>query len=113
MPEVIRSTVTRSPVEGHEVLAVQVAAELGHALEIDYRGAVDALEARRVEALLELAHGGAQDMRVLGRVHAHVVAGGVDPQDTVAAHAHDARAVPDRQRVRARARGGPALERSL
>jgi hypothetical protein len=63
--------------EGEEVLTVHVGAQTLDASQIDNGRAVHALENARIEDILELLHGAAQNMRLAARVNTHVVAGGV------------------------------------
>jgi hypothetical protein len=93
-------------IENQEILAVEMRAQLPHTRNIHDRRTMDALEPSRIELAFELAHRRAQHVRVLARVHAHVVAGGVDPEDVVHRHAQDAARVLDREPVVGRTSAG-------
>src|SRR5436853_246370 len=92
--------------EREEVLAVHVRAQALHQAQVDDGRAVHALKQPRIEDLLELLHGAAQDVRVARGVDAHVVAGGVNPLDRRHRHAHRLASLPDRQHL-----GVPPVDR--
>src|SRR5450631_4566471 len=75
---------------------------------------MNALEEARIENVLELFHGAAQDVRLTARVNTHVVAGGVDPLDRCDGNAHDLAALTDRQNFgMRRLHGGTAALQEL
>src|SRR3954463_16760917 len=78
-----------------KAFAVGVGLHLPHLVEVDDAGAVDALEAARVEALLEVLHRLAEDQSVVAGVDAHIVAGRVDLLDRIDVDAEDLAAVLD------------------
>ena len=55
------------------------------------------LEPSRIETFFQLMHRAAQHMRFFGGVHAHVVAGGIDPLYRSHVDTHDAMTVTDRK----------------
>jgi hypothetical protein len=57
--------------------------DLPDLVEIDDAGAMDALEAARVEAFLQILHGLAEDQGVVAGIDAHIIAGGVDLLDRI------------------------------
>src|SRR5512139_314077 len=82
-------------IQHQKAFAVGVRLDLADEIEVDDGRAVDALEAARVEALLEILHRLAQDQRVVAGVDAHIVAGGVDLLDRVDIDAEDLAAILD------------------
>src|SRR5580698_1303153 len=56
-----------------------------------------ALEKPRIEHILEIFHGAAQNMRLAARMNAHVITGRIDPLDRRHGNPHDLAALPDRQ----------------
>src|SRR5215210_6464654 len=60
-------------IEHQEAFAVGVRFDLPNQVEVDDRRTVHALEPARVEALLEILHGLAQDQGILPRLDAHII----------------------------------------
>src|SRR6185295_15512588 len=81
--------------EHQEAFSVGVRLDLLDLVEVDDGRAVDALEAARIEALLEILHRLAQDQGVVAGIDAHIVAGGVDLLDRIDVDAEDLAAVLD------------------
>jgi hypothetical protein len=77
-------------------------AQRSHPLTIDDRRTVYADEQLRVEEFLEPLHRATQHVRIAVGVHAHVVAGGIDPFDRIDIYVRDFARVPDRQSIRER-----------
>src|ERR1700686_1555896 len=92
--------------EREEVLAVHVGTKTPDEVQVDDGRAVHALKELRIQDLLELLHGAAQDVGIAGRVDAHVVPGRVDPLDRCHGHAHRLATLADRQHL-----GPPPVDR--
>ena len=82
-----------------KIFPVHVRTQALDATQIDDGRAVHALEKPRIEHILEVFHGAAQNMRLAARMNAHVITGGIDPLDRRHRNPHDLTALPDGQHL--------------
>ena len=70
-------------IQGQVKLTVHVRADLNHAVQVDDGAAVHPLETGRVQLLLQLLHGDTHHVGCAVGVNTHVIAGGIDPVDSL------------------------------
>ena len=79
---------------------------LPHKIQIDDSRAVNPLEPARIETLFEVFHRLAQDERIVSGLDAHVVAGGINPLDSIDVDAEDLPLILDVDHLLVAVRGG-------